>query len=134
VAATCLQWSIGTGIATAVLMLAGTPLLLAALPASARGLAGTAWAIAALSQPLNAISFGTDGIHWGTGDYGFLRNAMLLATAAGAALLAAADASGHATLERVWGVTAIWIGLRALAGTLRVWPGVGRAPLRPAAR
>jgi len=130
VARACLQWSVATGVIAGALMLAGTPWLIAALPEASRPLAGGAWTIAALSQPLNGISFGTDGIHWGTGDYRFLRNAMLLATGISAATLAALDASGRATLSSVWIVTALWIALRAGAGTIRVWPGVGRAPLR----
>jgi len=129
VAGVCIVWSLATGVAATVAMLAGTPWLLAALPAEARPLAAGAWTIAALSQPINALSFGTDGIHWGTGDYRFLRNAMLLATVVGAAGLAALAPSGHGSLEGVWGVTTLWIGLRAAAGLLRVWPGVGHAPL-----
>jgi len=30
----------------------------------------------------------------------------------------------------VWLVTAGWIGVRAVLGVVRIWPGVGRAPLR----
>lgn len=130
VARVCLEWSVATGVAAAALMLLGTPWLLAALPESARPLAGGAWTIAALSQPFNAVSFGTDGIHWGTGDYRFLRNAMLISTGTGAALLLALDASGRSSLEGVWIVTTLWIVLRGGAGTLRIWPGIGRAPLR----
>ena len=129
-AAVCFQWSIGTGVVTGAAMWLGTPWLLAALPEAARPVAAGSWAIAALSQPLNAVSFGTDGIHWGTSDYRFLRNAMLLSTGAGAALLVALDATGSASLASVWAATVVWIGLRAAAGTLRVWPGIGNAPLR----
>jgi MATE family multidrug resistance protein len=132
VARSCLQWSVATGVAAGAAMLLGTPWLMAALPEAARPLAGGAWAIAALSQPFSAVSFGTDGIHWGTGDYRFLRNAMLLSTGAGAALLLGLDASGRATLEGVWIVTTVWIALRSAAGTLRVWPGIGGAPLAKA--
>ena len=130
VARVCLQWSVATGAAAGALMLLGTPWLMAALPESARPLAGVAWTIAALSQPFNAVSFGTDGIHWGTGDYRFLRNAMLLSTGTSAVLLLVLDASDHSSLEGVWIVTTLWIVLRGGAGTLRVWPGIGRAPLR----
>jgi MATE family multidrug resistance protein len=130
VARVCLEWSVGTGVAAGALMLLGTPWLLAALPESARPLAGGAWLIAALSQPFNAVSFGTDGVHWGTGDYRFLRNAMLLSTGTASALLFALDAGGRSSLESVWIVTTLWIVLRGGAGVLRIWPGIGRAPLR----
>jgi MATE family multidrug resistance protein len=130
VARTCIEWSVVTGVGAGALMLAGTPWLIAALPEASKPLATVAWTIAALSQPLNAVSFGTDGIHWGTSDYRFLRNAMLLATGSCTALLIALDASHRASLEGIWIVTTLWIALRAAAGTLRVWPGIGRAPLR----
>ena len=70
----------------------------------------------------------TDGIHWGTGDYGFLRNAMIVATATGSVLLVGV---GAPTFVWIWVVINFWIGIRALAGLLRIWPGFGRAPLAP---
>jgi MATE family multidrug resistance protein len=73
----------------------------------------------------------TDGIHWGAGDYRFLRNAMIGATAAGAAiLLLAVDRSAPDALTLVWLVTAGWIAVRAVFGVARIWPGIGAAPLR----
>ena len=101
----------------------------AVVPASALPQFAGAWRVLALTQPINAISFVTDGIHWGTGDYRYLRNAMLAATGGG--LLAIATlASGPGALTRIWLVTAAWIAIRAVFGLLRVWPGVGEAPLR----
>jgi len=129
VAATCMSWSLATGVLAGALMLAGTPWLLAALPEEARPMAGAAWTVAALSQPINALSFGTDGVHWGTGDYRFLRNAMLLATAVGAAGLSLGLPVGQQPLAEVWWVTTAWVTVRAGAGLLRIWPGIGRAPL-----
>jgi len=129
VAGVCIGWSLVTGVLAAIAMLACTPWLLAALPPEARPLAGGAWVIAALSQPINALSFGTDGIHWGTGDYRFLRNAMLIATGVGAAALTLLGPAGGDALESVWLVTSLWILLRAAAGMLRIWPAIGRAPL-----
>jgi MATE family multidrug resistance protein len=41
-----------------------------------------AWTAAALIQPIGALAFVTDGIHWGTGDFRYLRNVVVLATAA----------------------------------------------------
>ena len=72
----------------------------------------------------------TDGIHWGTRDYRYLRNAMLGASGLGGATLLLLDAGGTATLAGVWLVTGGWIVFRAVFGMLRVWPGIGSAPLR----
>jgi MATE family multidrug resistance protein len=91
--------------------------------------------VAALAQPLNALSFVTDGVHWGTGDFRYLRSAMLAATLAGALLLALVDVGSPAALLHVWLVIATWIAIRAAFGVLRVWPGIGSAPLAaPATR
>jgi MATE family multidrug resistance protein len=110
-------------------MLAGEAAVAAAfVPASAREVFGSAWRVLALSQPVNAVSFVTDGIHWGTRDYRYLRNAMLTASSGGVAALALLPA-GAAGLTAVWLVTSAWIAVRAGFGLLRVWPGIGRAPL-----
>ena len=95
------------------------------VPDSARSVFPAAWTLLALAQPLNALSFVTDGIHWGARDYRYLRNAMLAATGTGAVLLTYSD-----SLTAVWAVTAVWIGIRAAFGVARIWPGIGRAPLR----
>ena len=130
VARVAAQWGLMSGVALLLLMLAAEPLVARALvPPEARLLFASAWWISALAQPLNAISFVTDGIHWGTRDYRHLRNAMALASGLGVALLLLADASDGASLAWVWWITALWITLRALLGALRIWPGVGRAPL-----
>jgi MATE family multidrug resistance protein len=89
-----------------------------------------AWLVSAVAQPVNSLAFATDGIHWGTGDYGYLRNAMILATAAGAVGLAILDLTAIDALSRVWWVTSLWIFVRGLLGMLRIWPGIGRSPLR----
>ena len=123
-------WGGATGVLLAAAMLAGTGAVAWLLvPAGAAGPFFAAWAVAALAQPLNALSFVTDGVHWGTGDFRYLRNAMLLATAVGALLLALIDVHAPDALLSVWLATAAWIALRAGFGVLRVWPGVGRAPL-----
>ena len=131
VAAILLWWSVATSVLVGGLMLLATPWLVAALPESARPVAAASWAIAALSQPLAGVSFATDGIHWGSSDYRFLRNAMALSTGLGVGSLLALEAlgSGRATLEAVWLVTTGWLAVRSLFGVLRVWPGIGRAPL-----
>jgi MATE family multidrug resistance protein len=102
---------------------------IALVPASARALFASAWWIAAVAQPVNAVSFVTDGIHWGTRDYRYLRNAMAFASILGGALLFAAESTGYASLSVIWWITVLWIVLRAALGALRVWPGLGRAPL-----
>ena len=78
------QWSLGVGVALTLAMLAGQSLIESWLvPSEAVAVFGAAWWLSAVFQPLNALCFITDGIHWGTADYRFLRNAMLLATVVG---------------------------------------------------
>src|SRR5690606_8691754 len=93
------------------------------VPPAAQVLFFPAWLLAAVVQPINALAFVTDGIHWGTGDFRYLRNAMFVATGAGALGLWAIEAAGVASLLLVWAVTDGWIAIRAAAGMLRVWPG-----------
>ncbi len=132
VAAVACQWSLASGVLLAAGMLGAARLTAAALvPAGAEALFYPAWHVAALSMPVNALSFATDGIHWGSGDYRFLRNVMLLSTAAGAAGIWMLDESLAGALTRVWMVTAGWITLRAIFGMLRIWPGIGASPFRP---
>ena len=99
------------------------------VPPEAQGLFASAWPILALAQPLNAASFITDGIHWGTKDYGYLRNAMGFSTLVGVALLYSIDLEGPNAFDAVWYVTGLWIAIRAGLGILRIWPGQARAPL-----
>lgn len=128
VAGLAVRWSIGVGLVMGLGLFAATDAVAWALvPGEAVDVFAGAWVIACASQPINAVSFATDGIHWGAGDFGFLRNAMIAATGAGAIGLALFAAS----LPAVWAVTAAWIAIRAGLGALRVWPGIGRAPLGP---
>ncbi len=121
-------WSLGTGAALGLAMLLGEALVVRLLvPPTAVMLFHPAWLIAAFSQPLNALSFATDGLHWGTGDYRFLRNVMLLATALGVSALLTLDAV-HPTLTGVWLVTVGWITVRAVFGVMRIRPGIGDSP------
>jgi MATE family multidrug resistance protein len=39
------------------------------------------------------------------------------------------DESAASALMRIWVVTAGWIAVRAAFGVLRIWPGIGKAPL-----
>jgi len=125
-------WGLATGGALTLGMLLSTASFAWLLvPAAATAAFPAAWTVAALAQPLNALSFVTDGVHWGTGDFRYLRNAMLLATLSGAALLATVDVRQPGALAAIWTVTATWIVIRALFGVIRIWPGVGRSPLAP---
>ena len=124
-------WSVGTGVLLTLGMWAGEGLVARLLvPPGARGVFTAAWLAAAIFQPLNAISFATDGIHWGSGDYRYLRNAMLAATATGAAGLLLLNEASPGALTGVWLVTGLWIGVRTLLGLLRIWPGIGASPFR----
>lgn len=123
-------WSLATGVILAGAMLIGQPAIAASLvPPAARAVFGAAWLVAVALQPLNALTFATDGIHWGTGDFGFLRNAMIIATATSAALIWLIDPTDPAALTLVWVVTGLWNIVRAIFGVARVWPGSEQAPL-----
>jgi MATE family multidrug resistance protein len=129
VAALCCAWGFGLGVALGGLMLLGTQLFVAWLvPDAAVALFSTAWLVAVLVQPVNALAFVTDGVHWGTGDFAFLRNVMVVATGIGALLLFTIDAANPNALAWIWAVTGIWVTIRAAFGMLRVWPGFGRTP------
>jgi MATE family multidrug resistance protein len=130
VAAYVCVWSFGTGVILGIVMWIGAGLAEVLLvPPAASHLFQSAWWLAAVTQPLNALSFGTDGVHWGTGDYGFLRNAMIVSTGVGAGLLMTIDVTGPDALQSIWLVTLVWIVVRAVLGVIRIWPGVGKAPL-----
>ena len=125
------RWSLTTGCAMLVIMLAGTPFVLAALvPADAAAVFLAAWVIAALSQPLNALAFITDGILWGASDYRFLRNAMMMATVCGLLGLQSIASDRADAFSGVWLMTALWIGVRAFWGVARLYPGIGDSPFR----
>jgi len=124
-------WSICAGLGLTCLMIMGQKWVIQLLvPASAVSVFAAAWVIAAVAQPVNSLAFATDGIHWGTGDYGYLRNVMILATGCGAVGLAFIDLTADSALNAVWWFTALWIFIRGLMGMLRVWPGIGQSPLR----
>ncbi|MBE2222849.1 MAG: MATE family efflux transporter, partial [Anaerolineae bacterium] len=40
------------------------------------------------------------------------------------------DQSAEAALTWVWGVTAVWITIRALFGVIRIWPAIGNSPFK----
>ncbi len=131
VAGVVLIWSVITGVALGAIMVVAQPLFERLLvPPEALPLFGAAWWIAAVSQPLNGISFGTDGIHWGTRDFRFLRNVVAFATIVGVAGIWMLDESRRDAFTILWILTTIWISIRAAFGVVRIWPGIGDAPLR----
>jgi len=131
VAAISTLWSVGTGFVLAGAMILGEGLVARALvPQEAWELFAGAWLMSALFQPLNGLGFITDGIHWGAGDFAYLRDAMLCVTVIMLGGLFWMDASSGTSLVNIWMLTGVWISLRALLGVVRVWPGIGRAPLR----
>lgn len=143
------MWGLGTGFALSLLMFVGvdlvrliflpTPVLSMIQPdvvinfftrQTTAELFYPAWMIAALVQPLAGLAFVSDGIHWGTGDYTFLRNAMLAAAVVGVTGLLFVNSAGLGAFVVVWLATAAMLGMRALLGVTRVFPGFGHSPLR----
>jgi len=125
------KWSLWTGFALGALMWFGREIVIDILvPASAIGVFLPAWAISSLSQPINSIAFLTDGAHWGTGDFRFLRNAMIVSVTIGLIGVWLVDVSAPRALMGIWiAVSALAIS-RAAFGFLRVWPGIGKSPFR----
>jgi len=122
-------WSVGTGALLALAMLTTTGAVMSLLvPPSSRNIFPEAWYLASVAQPLNALAFATDGVHWGTGDFAFLRNVMILATTTGVCLLYLSETGN--CLTSIWVITALWISIRAAFGFMRVFPGLGKSPLK----
>ncbi|MCS6826332.1 MAG: MATE family efflux transporter [Caldilinea sp.] len=123
-------WSAGMGALLGMGMwLFRNPFAALLAPPEAHSLFFSAWLLAAVVQPLNALAFATDGVHWGTGDFRYLRNAAFVAMAVGVTALLGLEAADAASLAWVWLSTDVWIAVRAALGVVRIWPGVGRAPL-----
>jgi MATE family multidrug resistance protein len=124
-------WSLGTGFVLGCLMLLGEGLVAWLLvPPTAYAVFGPGWIVVSLTQPIGSLSFATDGIHWGTGDFRYLRNAMIVATlVGGAAVLVIESMHPEHVLVYIWLATGLWTMVRAGFGLIRIWPGIGRAPL-----
>lgn len=128
-------YSCAWGLALGILLGAGMwlgrqPIAALLVPPAAAAVFFAPWLIASLVQPVNSLAFVTDGIHWGTGDFAYLRNAVLAATLAGGLGLWLVDPASPQALLWVWAATVVWILIRAALGVLRIWPGIGGAPLQ----
>ncbi len=122
-------WSLAVGFVIMMSMWLGTSLVIDLLvPTSAVTVFVSAWFVSALFQPLNALSFATDGLHWGTGDFRYLRNAVIVASTIGALALAFVNTEQAEMLHVVWWITGLWITIRAVFGVIRIWPGIGQSP------
>ena len=123
-----MSWNLCTGFLLGGLMWWGRGTVIQFLvPAASVSVFLSAWAISSVSQPLNSLAFLTDGVHWGTGDYQYLRNAMIVATAIGISGLWLVESKGNGSLVWVWVMIGAWISLRAAFGLLRIWPGIGKS-------
>ncbi|MFV0420716.1 MATE family efflux transporter [Oleidesulfovibrio sp.] len=131
IAAFVCRWSLWAGVAMTAAMLLGQDIIgWLLVPQQTMATFTSAWIIAALIQPLNALSFATDGIHWGTGDFKFIRNAMVTASVISvASLLTVQYVQPDSLLCWVWGITGLWTSIRAYFGIVRIWPGSASAPL-----
>jgi MATE family multidrug resistance protein len=124
-------WSLLVGSILTMAMLAGSRLFSALLvPPSAAALFFPAWTAAALAQPVAAMAFVTDGIHWGTGDFAYLRNAVCVATVCGVVGIWLLGGDYPRLLTAIWWITGGWVAIRACFGMLRIWPAVGKSPLK----
>jgi MATE family multidrug resistance protein len=128
-------WSLVTGVVLSFGMYTFKGLVVTLLvPEEAVFLFIPAWTIALITQPVNALAFATDGIHWGTGDYRYLRNVVVLASFSGAAAIYLLNEAAPYALTRVWIIIACWLAIRALFGVLRIWPGIGKSPIKQISR
>ena len=124
-------WSLATGVVlSAAMWLGQNAAARLLLPPSAMNLFYSAWLMALISQPVNALAFATDGIHWGSGDFRYLRNAVIIATTCGVIAIYLLDETKAGAFTWIWVITAFWIVIRAAFGVIRIWPGLGNSPLK----
>lgn len=130
-AAVAILQGLAAGVALCLLcLLAAAPVRELFVPPEAASAFNSAWLVAALTLPLAALAFVSDGIHWGTGDYAWLRNGMIVSTAIATLVLLLTDVTGPQAFLLVWLALLLWLALRSCFGLLRIWPGHTRAPLR----
>lgn len=122
--------SLGLGFLLMATMILGTSIFASLLvPDDAYSIFYPAWIVSSIVQPIAAIAYVTDGIHWGTGDFKYLKNAVIFATLCGIGALTTVGSLGIGNLTTIWYFMALWIAIRALFGFLRIWPGIGHSPL-----
>ncbi len=120
-------WSFWVGIAISIVMWSGREFtIFLMVPQTAAVLFSPAWMIAALFQPINALAFAADGVLWGASDFRYLRNVMIITSGTGAIALYLMDKFQITGLNNIWIVIGVWIGIRAVFGVIRIWPGVGK--------
>lgn len=123
-------WGIGTGVCVLVLLTVSTGIVNRwLLPAEAAAAFAAGWIPAIISQPFNSVAFITNGVLRGTSDYPYMRNGMILSSVVGMICLWLIEQSASTNLAWVWAITILWIMIRATWGIIRIWPGVGKAPL-----
>ncbi|KAB1441199.1 MATE family efflux transporter [Pseudodesulfovibrio senegalensis] len=123
-------WSLVTGAGLCLFMLVGrNAIATLLLPVEAHALFQPSWTLLACIMPLFSLACATDGIHWGAGDFRYLRNAMLVASVVGGALVLTVRDMPD-VLMLVWASTGVWAACRGALGVVRISPGVGRAPLQ----
>jgi MATE family multidrug resistance protein len=54
---------------------------------------------------------------------------VVLATGCGVIAIQLLDLNLPGSLTRIWLIISFWILIRGLLGVLRIWPGIGKAPL-----
>jgi len=129
VARVSLAWNSAIGIILGILMWVGRNQVIDWLvPTSAIAFFIPAWGISAISQPINSLSFLTDGVHWGTGDYKYLRNAMLISSLTGILAAWVLEGNPAVSLVWVWILIGFWNLMRGTFGMIRIWPGIGKGP------
>lgn len=123
-------WAFGMGIVLGLGMWLARGLIISAMvPETAISLFLPAWFVVAMSQPINSVTYITDGAHWGTGDYRYLRNVMLVATIVGISIILLVETHYEWQVAVLWTASLVWTIIRGGLGVARIWPGIGQAPL-----
>lgn len=128
-------WGLVTGTLLGAGMLAGISWVMAVfVPPTAAAVFTLPWTLVALTLPVNSLAFATDGIHWGTGDFRYLRNVVILATLSAGSALFLLEYLGWMSLNTIWLAAISWVSVRCLGGIGRIWPGWGNSPLSAAGK
>lgn len=126
-----LRWGVGLGLVlTAILALITELVINLLVPVEAVAAFRSAWLSMAILPPIAAAAFITDGVHWGTGDYVFVRNAMIVSAIVTFGMTFLIDVNAPNALSMLWLTYIPLLGVRAVIGVLRIWPGFGKSPLR----